>query len=445
MATTKKAVAVATLQESEQAAPAPEKTHRLKGDHFQWEVEGGSRSFLVQNLNYGLLRKIVRPDYFNSEDGTGQQRASKQARVNQLRKAYESGEFTPTAWYASVRESHNVTRIKGKVELDVSAESPLSLVDGNHRREALEALRSAGGPMQRKVDNLPISCIIYLEPERSRSDFLNLQNRAPVDSAQMLVMQINDGKVKEKQRVPLKLALEAAKRLNADASSPFYRQIRFDSLGVAPLKFKSLAASRGGDIATSLYGSALITESAGKLPAWFSSLVSQAFTSIRREAAELLAPRAILCPAPEGTIGGSTTLLGTMNMLAYRLKLLGRDTLTAKDEEIFLRALHMTFDGEVVNGEFSSATRRNYITTFARELFGDILEAEDSVVGGHDAVPIHLIELLGPQAFSVSTYTKPKKVRGGPKQVETAVPDVISTPTLLLEDSDTDPAFLDAA
>lgn len=425
----------------------------IKGEVQQWDLSGTGkgREYIVTNVNYGKARRMARPYLFSATTGEGEQRDSMKARVRELRKAIEDNKFSPTVWYAGVRPTHTIDRNKKMATITITPDSLLPLLDAGHRRLALEELRKEGGATQRKVDNLPITMMVSLNPAYTKQDFINYQNVKAVDSGQLLTMKITSQNGLKKGQQPFyNVALEIAKMLHVTDTSHLFRLVKFDTQSGGSLKFKTLAQNSKSDLGTSLYGSAMITKDAGKDAEWMATQLLFAYETVLAEAPELLKKGCILAPEPDGTVGGSTMLIGLGNMMAYRMKLLGRDIPTEVDNQVFINAVHNTFDGEMVDGNFPSTRKRAYMANFAAELFRDLIEDEDSVVGGHEGIPITLCLLLGTSAFNVSVISKPKGKRGRkpkatPPVEETAPakpeePAPVETET---EDTDTDPEWVD--
>ncbi len=178
-----------------------------------------------------------------------------------------------------------------------------------------------------------------------------------------------------------------------------------------------------------------------------------AYESLQRDAPELLEKGLALAPEPDGTIGGTTMIIGLGNMLAARMKVFDRTIPTEADDKLFVECARKVFQDVEVGGNYSSQRKRDLINEFTTEFFRDVIEDEESVVGAHEGIPIFLCLLLGTSAFNVSKFAKPKVKRG--RKPKTAVPDEPTTPApepeVVVEEvlqekvveSDTDPEWVD--
>ncbi len=218
-----------------------------------------AEEYITVNTNYGSARQLTKPYLFSAQSGEGEQRENKKPRVRHMKNVISNFQYTPTVWYAGVREDHKITKKDGRVEIEISPELPLPLTDASHRRTSLEEMRLSGSNLGRKVDNLPVTLIIHLDPKKTKRNFINLQDSAKVDTGQLLTMKITNGEIKKAQSEGYKTALEIAKTLHTTSSSHLYRLVKFDSQS-SGMAFKSLAQPGKSDLATSLYGTALLAE-----------------------------------------------------------------------------------------------------------------------------------------------------------------------------------------
>lgn len=438
------------------ATPVTTKPLKISGTVQCWnlgDTPATAEEWITVNTNYGTARQIAKPYLFSAQDGTGEQRANKKTRLSSLKKAFDEFRYTPTVWYGGVRDDHKVTRGDGKAEIEVSPDYPLPLTDASHRRTVLEELRLQSNAWLRKVDNLSITCIIHIDPNKTKRNFLNLQDTFKVDGGQLLTMKITNGAVKKNQVGYYKVALEVATTLHQTSSSHLYRLVKFDTQSGGSIPFKSVAQSGKSDLATSLYGTAILAEDYKKDGEWAASMVLAAYESLQKSAPELLKKGNVLAPEPDGTMGGSTMIIGLGNMIIGRMKALGREVMTDADDKWFIKCAKAVFAGEDVGGNFSGQRKRALMNQFAQEYFRDLIEDEESVVGAHEGIPIFLCLLLGTSAFNVTKFAKPKAKRGRkPKQkpveepaeqAEPAEPKIDEVETEKVVESDTDPEWVD--
>lgn len=433
--------------------PTKSKPITITGTIQNWnlgDTPATAEEYIVVNTNHASARQLTKPYLFSAQDGEGEQRQNKKPRVRHMKNVITEFKFTPTVWYAGVRPDHKVTRKDGKVEIEISPELPLPLTDASHRRTSLEEIRLSGSNLGRKVDNLPITLIIHLDPTKTKRNFINLQDSAKVDTGQLLTMKIANGGMKKAQQEQYNTALEIAKTLHTTSSSHLFRLVKFDSQSVGGIPFKSLAQSGKSDLATSLYGTALIAEDYKKDAEWAASMILTAYETLQKDAPELLKKGSPLAPEPDGSIGGTTMLIGLGNMLAARMKVLEREFPTEADDKLFVKAAKAVFAGEEVGGNYSSQRKRDLINQFTEEYFRDLIEDDESVVGAHEGIPIFLCLLLGTSAFNVTKIAKPKGKRGRkPKPAATTEPEVpveVVTEEVSSEkvvQSDTDPEWVE--
>lgn len=429
----------------------PAKPITITGTLQTWnlgDTPDTAEEYIVVNTNHASARQLTKPYLFSATDGEGEQRENKKPRVRHMKSVITEFKYTPTVWYAGVRPDHKITRKDGKVEIEISPELPLPLTDASHRRTSMEEIRLSGSNLGRKVDNLPITLIIHLDPTKTKRNFINLQDSAKVDTGQLLTMKIANGGFKKAQQDNYKVALEIAQTLHTTSSSHLYRLVKFDTQSGGSLPFRSIAQAGKSDLATSIYGTALLAEDYKKDAEWGASMILTAYETLLKDAPEVLKKGNVLAPEPDGTIGGTTMLIGLGNMLAARMKVLERDFPSEADDKLFVKCAKAVFAGEV--GGVSAQRKRDLMNQFTEEFFRDLIEDEESVVGAHEGIPIFLCLLFGTSAFNVTKIAKPKGKRGRkPKAAVAVEPEV--TPAVVIEEvatkkvaeSDTDPEWGD--
>lgn len=395
----------------------------FSGEVQSWNLgndDKTGRDYIVINSNWARIRKIVKTDLFKVNEGSGEQRSQKKAHVRKLMKVISTNNFTPTVFYASVRDHHDVSFNKRSATVKIHPEAPLPLIDGGHRYAALEELRKESMVTQRKIDNLPVTMMVMLNSTKTAEDFLNLQEGCPVDKNHMLSLKIGYKMIDEKKSGAYTLALDIAKLLHESPVSPLYKMIQFDTLGDAPLKFSSIATSHASDLATSLFGLAKVAERGKKDAEWAAGIVILTYEHLRDNHKNLLAKGKLLCPPPDGSKGGAGLLIGISNLIAYRLIAQERDLPKETDYKAFDNALSV-FDDDV-DGNLNITFKRRLMGDFADLLFSDLANAEGSVIATHDGVPISLLVLFSTSAFNVSKLPKaPKNPKKGKNVVAPAV------------------------
>jgi hypothetical protein len=368
-------------------------SYTIEGKVASWGLD--RRRFLNVTLPYAEARTLLRAETFSSATGKGEQRSLLPSHVNYLGREFQAGNLTPDSISVSLRPKHRkaleVTGGTARIPLDQGETLPL--VDGQHRLEMLakelkEAQERKDGDAEAAILGTELPVVIHLDGN-PKVDFLNLQKGRSVDSAQILVMEVRAKVAKGRNADWLVPALELAKILHEDKTSPFHRLIRFDSLSKSPLPVNSLCARGASDLATSLIG--LVKVGGRENLDELAHAVIFPFATLREEAPNLLAVGKPLTPPPEGTKGSATMLLGIGTCVAYRL------ANSAEDDAVGLavKAAKEVFDVSV-NGNLSGPRKRYLMREFAEAFFSNW--AGEKVEG----VPEGLIKALSPSAFGVA-------------------------------------------
>jgi hypothetical protein len=139
-----------------------------------------------------------------------------------------------------------------------------------------------------RVDAQPITALVHLDGD-TRADFVNLQAGKAVDAAHLLSLKIHSKMTGEKEGPALELAFGIAKVLHETSISPFHRQLRFDSNGLA-IPFSTLCSKGASDLGTSVVGLAKVGLSAQepKSAKWLAFAVVEAYMALEANAPELL-------------------------------------------------------------------------------------------------------------------------------------------------------------
>lgn len=360
------------------------------------------RPFIVLTLPFAEARSIFKPDIYKATTGTGEQREQKDTHVRYLKRETLSDNITPAPFTAGLREHHRAflqtfqkdNRLIASIDLPEGETIPLT--DGGHRTTSWEDLVSDGN---NAVLDFPIVIMLMLEGD-TQKDFLNLQKGRPVDPSHILSLKIQAGEAgrTEEEREELNLAFDTALALSKHANSPFYKQIRFDSRGLAPLPLSTLCAKGASDCLASLVGVARAGLHHGNLetPEKLTNLLIGLIRELQREVPDLLQPGWFLTPPPDGTKGSATLLLGLTALLIHRADLLNRDKPDFDDIDAVIRGCKKAFDSPVASS-LSGPDKRFRLGQFAEEFFSD-LDVEK-----HAGVPLTAVKL-----FSVSSMRLPK-------------------------------------
>jgi hypothetical protein len=381
---------------------------------FDYDGSGKkARNFIMMLSTYGKVRTMTKAFIFDVNTLKGEQRVHVEKRVRKLRKAIQDGTFTPTTFYANVTDDHVITNgDKNEITIDASEEKPLALIDAYQRMGALESLRKESEKVSKLVDNLPVPLIIYTDPDKRQENFLNINNVLPVSAPQMMSLKVLSGNIDPKLLPLFEVGRDVAIALNNDVNSPLSRSIKFDSASKSPISLRFLLSD--DNLAFSLVGTAKILEKWGKGVDDYVSLLTEIYQAVKDELPELLTSEKLLSPPPTGPNGSAAMWIMVANIAAYRLHLLGRDSLTDNDQTIILEAISDVFDRNTEDG-YATKRKKDLSGEFASAIFRDITEDDASEIGTHDGLPIALILLLGNSTFNCEKLPVERKKRGRKK------------------------------
>jgi hypothetical protein len=398
----------------------------LQGEIQAWDVGGVNREYIVVTLPYGVASQIYKTNIYSAKSGLGEQRQEIETHVKKLQAAMQAGRFTPTSVAVGTKSSHRKSiqfselesgeqvRIRmAELTIDLDKSEPLPLIDGGQRFGAMKRMhKSADSEEARKaIEMLPVTAFIYLDGS-TRDDFVALNQGKNIDAAHLLSMRVQQKALSAQDMPYFKLAIEVARLLNEDADSPFYKQIRFDSRGIAPLNINTLCGKGKSDIATSLIGLAKIAIDGphgadGPLDAEALAGVFQtAYMTIKEQAGDLYQPNKVLTPPPDGTKGSATMLIGVATLYTYRLALGDKDEDVVQQE--LVDAAKESLD-DMILGNFSGPYKRECMGAFAKAFF------KLCSVEKHHQVPKELVQLLSPSTFGLPKIPKEKKPKAPPK------------------------------
>lgn len=410
------------------------------------EAPARGRSYILVDLNFATLRKFFKSNTYDVISQTGEQREPIQKRVNHLRNEISNENYTPASFAASIisEDQAVVTYGKGKdkdkafVTVTLDENKKLALLDGGQRFTALEILANDKPETARKVDNLPIPLILHLNPEKRKTDFINLNAGCPINRSQLLNMKLDQGLVDPKKTPYFKNARKLALHLHKSEDSPFHRLITFDGSSIAPLSFSAIATDRKGDGITTLFYSSKILEAAEKSESWFYEQVNFVDDFIKKNTV-CGEEGNLLCV--NGARGCSNLMLGVINQWCYYLYLHSRDKVKPVDIKVLKDGLKQ-FE-QPVAGNLSSTRRKNLMRDFAQILFESIADDADSPIACHFGIPLGLLILTSASSFGVENPPVPlteKKGRGRKSKVQPKAESVQPSNVLM---SDTDEEWHD--
>lgn len=389
------------------------------------------RKYLNVDINYGLLRSYFDKRVYDPFTGEGEQRVARDRHVSKLRSDISTGEYTPTAFNACVRSLEQINVEGRNVVVDLDENNKLVLLDGGSRMAALELLRQEGDvKLARKVDNLPIPIIIYLDPTLAKKDFLHLQLGLPVSRSQIQAMRIEQGHVNGEKYEYFLTSKKIAELLHKHDNSPIKDQVNFGHVVGGKFAFNALISDRVRDIAMSLFGTAKVLVAAEKDEQYFLEKWNWLINFAKANSSCTDEKKLLQLDGAKGCIHN---WIGVTNIWMYYLYLREISHPTASDEEQ-LREAFRVYESDIA-GDLSSARKCTLIGAFTQRLFSELVEDESMMTGFHCGIPLTLLVLMGKgTAFGVENppNLSSRNKKNPPEQL---VAEPVEKTTL---DSDTD-------
>src|SRR6185312_3112749 len=288
-------------------------TVTLSGKVAKFGLGKHPRRYFTVDLPYAEAVKVYRSRPYSGLTGEGEQRALFPAHVKRLKRAMNADDFTPRAIEAGLTpEQKDRLELHGnEATLTVEGAEFIPLLDGQHGLAALTEIYAAAGPDTKKVIEAQTITALVLIDNDPRRDFANLQMGRSVDAAHMNVMKIQEGILNDPS---MPVALDTAKILNQDETSPWHNDFRFDSYG-EQMPVSTILAKGASDLTYSVVGGAKIAMDHGKDAAWLAAIYVAAFRAIQNSRPKMLDSDMILS-YPAYTKGGVTIQIAVGNMLA---------------------------------------------------------------------------------------------------------------------------------
>jgi len=394
-------------------------TTELRRQVYSWGLTKRKREYIVVMNSYAEARKLYKVKHFDVRTGYGEQRREVKSYVKELAKEFRTGTFTPTPIHVGVRDCH-VKKLRYEEEngqrfaiLTLDDRDHLPLLNGGQRFAALEKIRAEAGkqrdeaPEKEKakandylalVDSQPIIAVVLLNGN-CKTDFINLQRGKPLDASHLQSLQFGDKVASKKgsdrfvqQAYDIAKQLQSSNKLPFFNKSPFFKQIRFDTLSKAPLPVARLCSKVRSDMATSLVGLAKVGHSFKKPKSveWLANVVNAACSILREKASKLLEDNRVLTPPPDGTVGSATILIGVGVALAFRMMISGSDRASERDSEALVTAALKTLDRNDKD-TFTGQAKRKLMSEFVKAFFADLPD-----LVRQDGLPVDLLQLLAP-------------------------------------------------
>lgn len=214
-----------------------DKAHKLTGKLRVFSLNTDNPSvgekYFTAETTFGVFRKYATTYLYDPLSNEGEQRVAKDRHFNNIKNAIAGTgiegviSYTPQCFNVSVTDLSiiNVDE-KGNVTLPLYEDNKLAILDGGTRFAVLEQLRS-DEKYRQIVDNLPIPLIVYIEPEKRKQAFLNLNNGTKVNLSHLQVMKIVDKKMDSKKQEQFDRAKIIVDLLMNNEDSPLHDLITY--------------------------------------------------------------------------------------------------------------------------------------------------------------------------------------------------------------------------
>lgn len=393
----------------------------VKGPVYTWQFARHSRLYSTITLPFQEATELMRVNAFDGLQNKGEQRVQTAAHVNAIAGAVEDGVFTPTPWSCNVPDElqNRLVMSDGCFELQLQPNEFLSQTDGGGRRRALLSLfNSAQSRLLKEkhkpspdldviascslvledIQAMPVTVTIYLDGDPAK-DFLNLQKGRPVDKTTIFAM---ENAVKVFDDPAYQMAVDVAKLLHKDKASPFFGNVRFDSISKCSLPISTLCAKGASDLSTSLIGLAIIGDYLGLGAQKLAACITRTFASVEKRYPDLLQNPSPLTPlSNSGTKAASCMWVGIGTLLALKA---GHGSLDANAQELS-ECCYEVFQHVEINGAFTSSMKRVFMGDLAKAYFRGVEN-----VTLHEDVPLLLCQYLSATAYNTKPLKKEQRI-----------------------------------
>lgn len=390
--------------------------YTLKGKLLTWslseDASQGEKFFLCE-AKYGLLRKYVTAYVYDAITDEGEQRIANERHLGRLKSAIENRQYTPQVFNLSVTDplQVNVDK-KGNVEISLSEDNKLAILDGGTRHRALERIRASDEKYHNVVDSLPIPLIVYCEPDKRKENFSNLNNGTKVNKSHLQSLNISSGRMKADKLPRFERAKEISLLLHNSENSPLCGKISFGNTDeVGKIQFSQIATDHAGSLIASLYSSDSLLKLNDSSNEYFVQLFVQLYDLVKERTNSLDKGKLLALP-PDGAKGNVSNWISVVNTTFYYLYLREQMDLSYEVGENSHQILHaMQVYDDLVAGDISRRRRQNLSQMYAQRLFSDILEQPECPTGSHFEIPISLLALTSASSFNVEVLPGLKTVR----------------------------------
>lgn len=374
---------------------------KLKVPFRNFSVKGSSQRYAHLTLPFSEASKYFVARRLDYKTGEGEQRQNHRKHVHDIKADMISGHFTPTIIHASVPRDffeESVFMQESDVELNLSEQKPLPLINGDHRFAAMKEIREEATSKD-EVNRCPVEIIVCLDGE-PQEHFLNLQKNKAVDRSHLLSLNVARHALPEKKKEAIEFAYNVAKRLNEHTDSPFYNQIKFDDsasgLGMGSIPVATICAAGASDIGTSLIGTARIALSQKKDVEWVVTEFLKWYAYALKNQATLFGESKVLTPpgVAGSTKGSATMIVGMVNLILFASLHEAENKLKTPYKEAL-----KVFDVSP-KGNFGGPRKRELLYNYGKILF------EKVALEQHYSVPKELVKLWSASCFNVPALKK---------------------------------------
>ncbi len=410
----------------------PVTTKEFRGHYGEWLLndEHTPRRWLSVTMPFMEARQWfeVKVYRITAKSDSGEQRAQIDQWVSRLRREMQADNFTPAGWSAGIRAVHlpslKIDEKKGTASFEVTSNTKMALIDGGHRMAAMSALlkqatEKGDEALVEAIQTCDVTIQIYLDPERLKRDFINLQQGRPVSGAQVRVMKIKNKAVdrKEDQKI-WDMALTVATRLNKDnKDSHLFGQVGMDASVTNKIGIDTLTTDSASERACSLFGGCSFAIKYGRDARWLENTYVEVYKAILEhceadaedaDSPHVLSTGMLLSPLGPfaGKKGGTSLIVGIGTMFAWLKIILGREKGATKDDLVRLaRIVDEVFGEETQEGGLDAPRKRRLMGEFTRALMADVVvkpgeEIRPGKYAAQEGIPTIIFETIPPSAFA---------------------------------------------
>lgn len=386
----------------------------LKGKLKTWSLNTDDRNkgekYFITEINYGLLRKYAHTEVYNPETNEGEQRNSKSRHINRLKNEIINENYTPQCFNLSITDL-SIANIddKGNVTIPLYEDNKLVILDGGSRFQALSNIRSENPDISKTIDMLPVPVIVYLEPNKRKQNFLNLNNGTKVNKSHLQSMQIATGRMSQNKLPIFERAKSLSILLNNNEFSPLNNMISYGNTDeTGKISLSQIITDHKGSLIASLFGSSKILNAIEKSDEWFVDQFSNLYDLIKERTDYLDKGKLLVLPS-DGPKGNVANWLSLLNTTLYYLYLKEQIDQSGELEDNISHIIDCAkIYNNLVDGDVSRSRRQLLSQAYAQRLFHTLESVDELPTGMHHGIPISLLILTSESGFRIELMSKPK-------------------------------------